>query len=278
MPFKILFKEKLAEDITLIEVEAPLIARKAKPGQFVILRVDERGERFPLTLYDWNKEDGTIKLVFKEVGVSTMKLSRLKVGESILDVVGPLGNPGESRYYGVAVVIGGGVGIPCIYPRAKELKRRGNRVIAMLGARSANLLILEDAVKRVCDEIYIATDDGSRGFKGFTSQLLEHLLNSGLKIDYVFAVGPVLMMKAIAEVTRKHGVRTDVSLNPIMIDGTGMCGACRVTIGGETKFTCIHGPEFNAHLVDFDELIKRLNMYRDLEEIALRKYRDEWSK
>ena len=267
--YRILETKRIAPEVILLRVEAPLIARKAEAGQFVILRVDERGERIPLTLADWNREKGEITLVFQQVGLTTKKLAELNSGDSIRDLIGPLGNPAESKFYGTVTVVGGGVGIAPAYPRARQLKSCGNHVISIIGARTSELLILEDWMKAVSDELYISTDDGTRGRRGFVSDVLKDLLEKGRKINYVFAVGPVPMMRAVAMVTRNYGIRTDVSLNSIMVDGTGMCGACRVTVGGETKFTCVDGPEFNAHEVDFQELTARLNTYVEEERRAL---------
>lgn len=268
--FKILKKEELAPGIKRIKVYAPLVAYKAKVGQFVILRVDERGERFPLTLVDWDTNKGSITLIFQEVGVSTRKLGSLNVGDRILDIVGPLGNPSEIRRYGDVAVVGGGVGTALMYPQVSALKDAGNKVTSIIGARTADLLLLVDEISKISDELYISTDDGSRGVKGFTSDVLKSLLEGGRRFDYVFAVGPVLMMRAIAEVTRPYKIKTVVSLNPIMIDGTGMCGGCRVRVGEETRFACVDGPEFDAHEVDFRELISRLRAYRREEELAAR--------
>jgi len=268
--FKILGRETLAPEIKRLVVSAPLIAERAQVGQFVIVRVDERGERFPLTLVDWDPSEGSIILVFLEVGVSTKKLGSLKVGDRILDLVGPLGNPAEIERYGEAAVIGGGVGIAAMYPRVKALREAGNRVTSIIGAKTSNLLIYEREIREWSDELYVSTDDGSRGFRGFTSNLLGELLNRGRRFDFVFAVGPVLMMRAVTEVTRPYGIKTVASLNPIMVDGTGMCGACRVTVGGKTRFTCVDGPEFDAHQVDFAELTARLRTYIGEEQRALR--------
>jgi len=267
--FEILEKEDLAPKIKRIVVKAPLVARKAKTGQFVILRVDEKGERIPLTLVEWDKEKGTITLVFQEVGASTVKLGKLSVGDKILDLVGPLGNPSELEKFGRCCVVGGGLGIALAYPIARDLKALGNYVVSVIGARSKNLLFFEEKMKSVSDELHICTDDGSYGFKGFTSQMLEKLLAEGAKFDYCFCVGPVPMMKAVAEVTRRYGIKTVCSLNPIMVDGTGMCGACRVTVGGEMKFACVDGPDFDAHQVDFDELMARLRTFSEEEKLAL---------
>jgi ferredoxin--NADP+ reductase len=263
--FKILSKEELAPEIKCLVISAPLIARKTKAGQFTVLRVDELGERIPLTLVDWNADEGTITLIFQEVGVSTRKLGKLQVGDHIADIVGPLGNPTTIERCGEAVVIGGGVGTALIYPWARALKKAGNRVVSVLGARTANLLLLEEEILRCSDELYVSTDDGSRGVQGFTSDVLRNLLKEGRRFDWVMAAGPVPMMSAVAEVTRPYNVKTVVSLNPIMVDGTGMCGGCRVTVGGETKFACVDGPEFNAHKVDFPELMNRLRTYSEEE-------------
>lgn len=259
--FMILSKESLAPDIKRYVVSAPLIAKKAQTGQFVILRVDETGERFPLTLVDWDPEEGTIILIFQEVGVSTKKLGKLRVGDYIEDMVGPLGNPTEIEKYGEVVVIGGGVGTALIYPWIRALKEAGNRVVTILGGRTANLLLLEDDLRALSNELHITTNDGSKGVKGFTTHVLSSFLEEGRKVDLVLAAGPVPMMRAVAEVTRPYRLKTVVSLNPIMVDGTGMCGGCRVTVGGETKFACVDGPEFDAHKVDFRELVNRLGTY-----------------
>jgi len=263
--FRILLKEELAPGVKRFVVSAPLIARKAQPGQFVIVRVDDRGERLPLTLVDWNASEGTVSLIFQEVGFSTGKLGTLEVGDCIEDIVGPLGNPTEIRKYGEVAVIGGGVGTALIYAWVRALKEAGNRVISILGARTANLLLLEDELQKLSDEILVSTDDGSKGVKGFTSDVLRSLLEHGRRFDLVMAAGPVPMMRAVAEVTSPYKIKTVVSLNPIMVDGTGMCGGCRVTIGGATKFACVDGPEFDAHQVDFRELMNRLRTYQEEE-------------
>jgi len=268
--FKIISIEELAPDIKRIIIHAPLIASKAQAGQFVILRIDEYGERFPLTLVDWKPADGLITLIFQEMGVSTRKLGGLKAGDYIMDIVGPLGNPTEINKYGTVAVIGGGVGTALIYPWIRALKSYGNRIVTILGARTKNLLLLENDLQELSDEIYISTDDGSKGFKGFTSDVLKKLLTEGRRFDLVMAAGPVPMMRAVAEVTRPYGIKTIVSLNPIMVDGTGMCGACRVKVGGEIKFACVDGPEFDAHKVDFNQLMNRLRFYRKEEAEAVK--------
>jgi len=270
--YKIIKKVELAPNIKLIEVNAPEVARKAKPGQFVIIRIDEKGERFPLTLAEWEPTKGTITIIFLEVGVSTRKLAAFRIGDEILDVVGPLGNPSDIKHYGLVAVVCGGVGTAAAYPIAKALKEAGNQVVSIIGARTEELLILEDEMKSLSDELYISTDDGSKGHKGFVSDVLKMLIEKGYLFDIVYAIGPPLMMRATADVTKPHSMKTIVSLNPIMVDGMGMCGACRVTVGGETKFACLDGPEFNGHLVDFDELIKRLRVYLSEEKQAAELY------
>jgi ferredoxin/flavodoxin---NADP+ reductase len=254
---------KLNDQVKEITIVAPEVAEKAQAGQFIILRVDEEGERIPLTLFKWestNKAEGTITLIFQELGVSTKKLGALKIGDEILNVAGPLGNPSHIQKYGVATVICGGVGTAAAYPIAKALKASGNKVIAILGARNKELLILEEEMETVSDELYISTDDGSRGQKGLVSDVLKSLIEKQ-HIDIVYAIGPVPMMSAVAEITRPHNIKTIVSLNPIMVDGMGMCGACRVTVENTTKFACIDGPEFDAHKTDFKELMTRLKEY-----------------
>lgn len=267
--FKILDKKQLAENIKLFEFEAPLIAKKAKPGQFVVLRINETGERIPLTIADAKKDEGILVIVFQEVGKSTKLLGTLNVGDSVIDLIGPLGKPSEIEKYGTVVCVGGGVGTPEIYPVARALKQAGNKVISIIGARCKNLLIMEQEMKSVSDELYVTTDDGSYVKKGFVTDELKRLINEGIKIDRVFAVGPVVMMKAVAETTRPYSIITIVSLNPIFLDATGMCGVCRVEVGGETKFACVDGPEFDGHKVNFDLLTTRLRTYLKEEKISL---------
>ncbi len=269
---RIVTKFELASNTTLFEVDSPGVARKARPGQFVVVRIGERGERIPLTIADFDREKGTVTLVALSVGKTTKMLSGLKEGDSILDLAGPLGNPAEIIENGTVVCIGGGLGIAPIYPIARELKARGNRVISIIGARSASLLFWEDRMKEVSDELHVVTDDGSRGRKGFALHPLMDLINAGAKIDRVIIIGSAIMMKVTAEATRPHGIKTIVSLNPIMVDGTGMCGSCRVTVGGRTKFACVDGPEFDGHQVDFDELMARLRMYAAEEKVADESY------
>ncbi|HDH07106.1 MAG TPA: sulfide/dihydroorotate dehydrogenase-like FAD/NAD-binding protein [Thermoproteales archaeon] len=275
--FKILRKEVLAKETVEMEIEAPYIARKTKPGQFVIIRINEKGERIPLTVVDTYPDKGSFTMVFKVVGLSTLKLSRLNAGDMIADVVGPLGNPTEIKKYGTVAVIGGGVGIATIIPVMKALKECGNYIIGIIGARSVDYLFYEDRVRKLSDEFYLTTDDGSKGRKGFVTDVLRELLESGRKIDLVYSVGPAIMMKVTCDVTRPYKVKTIVSLNSIMVDGTGMCGACRVIVGGEVKFTCVDGPEFDGHLVDFNTLLNRLKMYREEEKLALERYLKEVS-
>jgi ferredoxin--NADP+ reductase len=267
--YKILDKQELTPQIKQVKIHAPEIAEKAKAGQFVILRVDDEGERIPLTIADWENTTGTITLIFQEVGVSTKKLGCLQTPGEILNIAGPLGKPSDVKNYGLAAVVCGGVGTAAAYPIAKALKEAGNTVITIIGARTEGLLILEEEMKKVSDELYISTDDGSKGRKGFVSDTLKSLIEQKYKFDIVYAIGPPLMMRTTSEVTRPFGIKTIVSLNPIMVDGMGMCGACRVSVGGLTKFACIDGPEFDAHSTNFEELIKRLRVYPPEERLAL---------
>jgi ferredoxin/flavodoxin---NADP+ reductase len=262
----------IGPDIKLIEIEAPKIALKRKAGQFIILRVHEKGERIPLTIADSNNEKGTITIIVQGIGKSTKHLNTLVEGDIIHDLVGPLGKPSDIELYGTAVSIGGGVGTAIAYPTAKALKEAGNQVISIIGGRTKEHVILEDEMRAVCDEVYPTTDDGSYGFHGFVTQKLQELIDSGKKIDFVLAIGPIPMMNAVAKVTKPYGIKTVVSLNPIMIDGTGMCGGCRAVVDNKTVFVCVDGPEFDAHLVDFDTLTKRNRMYRDQEIDSLEKY------
>jgi ferredoxin--NADP+ reductase len=255
-------KQQLAPSVQLFEVQAPLIAKKAKPGQFVILRVNEEGERIPLTIADFNREKGTITLIFQEVGASTVELGLLNEGEFLLDLVGPLGKATHIEKMGTVVCVGGGIGIAPVYPIARGMKEAGNEVISIIGARSEDILIYEEEMAAVSDELIITTDDGSKGRKALVTQPLKELLDSDKTISLVVAIGPVIMMKFVAETTRPYGVPTVVSLNPIMVDGTGMCGGCRVSVGQENKFACVDGPEFDAHKVDFESLMARQRMYK----------------
>ncbi|MBE9531645.1 MAG: sulfide/dihydroorotate dehydrogenase-like FAD/NAD-binding protein [Proteobacteria bacterium] len=270
--YKITKKEELAHAVYFFEVLAPKIAKKHKAGQFVILRMNETGERVPLTIMESDAEAGTIGLIIQEVGKSTQLLGNMKEGDSILDVVGPLGMPTHIEKFGTTVCISGGIGIAPVVPIAKALKAAGNKVISIIGARNKQLLILEERMREVSTELFITTDDGSYGHHGFVTQILQKFIDDGTQIDFVLGVGPVPMMRAVSEVSRPYDISTQVSLNPIMVDGTGMCGACRVTIGGETKFVCVDGPEFDAHKVDFDELIMRNRSYFKEEKLAVEEY------
>ena len=270
--YELLHKKEIAPQIKQIEIKAPEIALKAKAGQFIVLIVDDKGERIPLTLVDWDKTKGTILLIFQEIGVSTKKLGSLKVGDKILNIAGPLGNPSQIKKYGSVIMVCGGVGTAAAYPITRALKKAGNNIISIIGSRNKNFLILEDEMKNVSDMVHISTDDGSKGHKGFVSEVLKFLIKKQYHPNIVYAIGPTIMMKAIAEITKKHGIKTIVSLNPIMIDGMGMCGVCRVSIDSETKFACIDGPEFDAHNVNFNELINRLRIYSTAEKTALDVY------
>ncbi|KON27444.1 ferredoxin-NADP reductase [miscellaneous Crenarchaeota group archaeon SMTZ-80] len=266
--YEITEKKVLSETVKLMKIKAPLVAKKAQPGQFIILRIDENGERIPLTIADYDREKGTVTVIFMEVGKTTRQLGKMKVGDSLLNFAGPLGVPSEIKKYGTVVMIGGGVGIAPLYPIVRELKKIGNHVISILGARNEKLLMLEKEIDEYSDELFITTDDGSKGQKGFVSDILQRLIDEGRKINMVMAIGPVIMMKVVADVTRLHKIKTLVSLNPIMVDGTGMCGGCRVSIGNETKFACVDGPEFDGHLVDFDNLMLRNRRFLCQEEEA----------
>ena len=264
--FKILKKAELSPGIFHMDIEAPRVAKKAKPGQFIILRVNEEGERIPLTIADFDVEAGSITLIFAAIGASTQLLSQKEVGDTIPDFVGPLGQPSEiSGDMGTVVCIGGGIGVAPVYPIARAMKQAGNRVISIMGAKNKDILIFEDKMRAISDEVIITTDDGSCGIKGFVTTALQTLVDRGEKIDQVTAIGPGIMMRSVVEATRPLGIKTIVSLNPIMIDGTGMCGGCRVQVGDETKFACVDGPEFDGHLVDFASLMSRGRMYREQE-------------
>lgn len=266
MPFEIASKRSLNETVTLMEVKAPHIAKKAQAGQFIIFRVDEKGERIPLTIADCDLEKGTVSIIFQVVGSATIRLNKLNQGDSILDFVGPLGVPTHTDDDVKRVcVIGGGVGTAIAFPQAKALHNKGLAVDMIAGFRSKDIVILEEEMKAVTDNLYIMTDDGSYGEKGLVTTKLQSLLDAGKQYDLVIAIGPVIMMKFVTELTKSRGIKTIVSLNPIMVDGTGMCGGCRVTIGGKTKFACVDGPDFDAFLVDFDELMKRNSFYKDRE-------------
>lgn len=266
--YRIVKKRLLAQGIALLEVEAAAVAAKVEPGQFVIVRVDELSERIPLTVMDFNREKGTITIVVQDVGYSSAIITRMNEGDAFQDFVGPLGVASEVENYGTVVCIGGGLGIAPIHPIARALKDAGNHVISVLGSRSADLLILEEEMRAVSSEVVIATNDGSAGVKGFVTDGLAKVLNEGHKVEAIWAIGPMVMMKAVVDYTRPMGLKTIVSMNPIMVDGTGMCGACRISVGNETKFACVDGPEFDGHLVDFDLAMKRLAFYKDEENRA----------
>ena len=263
--YKILSAEELSAGVKSFIVEAPMVARKCQAGQFIILRIDEVGERIPLTIADYDREKGTIQLIFQEVGDTTRQLGTLKAGDALLDVAGPLGKATEIENYGTVVCIGGGIGVAPVYPIARAYKKAGNRVVSIIGARNADLLIMEKEMRSVSDVLHITTDDGSAGRKGLVVDPLKDMIAAGEKIDRVMAIGPMVMMRGVAEVTRPYGIHTLVSLNPIMVDGTGMCGGCRCSVGGETKFACVDGPEFDGHAVDFNGLMSRARMYQTQE-------------
>ena len=267
--FKIIHAEFLAPGIKRFVLEAPRIARKQKPGQFVILRIYEQGERIPVTIENSDPARGTISIVVQSAGKTTQMLNSLNTGDTILDVVGPLGKPSDIEKFGTVVVIGGGVGTAMAYPSAAAFKRAGNRVIGIVGARTKDLVILEKELRAVTDALLITTDDGSYSDKGFVTDKLRQLIQNGTRIDLVLAIGPIVMMRAVSEMTRKEKIRTLVSLNPIMIDGTGMCGGCRVLIDNKSEFACVDGPEFDAHKVNFEVLVQRNSMYRDAEQQSL---------
>jgi ferredoxin/flavodoxin---NADP+ reductase len=269
--FKIIHAEFLAPGIKRFVLDAPRIARRQKAGQFVILRVYEEGERIPVTIEN-SHPDGTISIVVQAVGKTTQMLNSLNSGDEILDVVGPLGKPSEIENFGTVVVVGGGVGTAMAYPSAAAFKQAGNRVLSIIGARTKELVILEPEMRAVSDALMITTDDGSYADKGFVTDKLRQLIENGTRIDLVLAVGPIVMMKAVSEMTRRENIRTIVSLNPIMIDGTGMCGGCRVLIDGKSEFACVDGPEFDAHRVNFDVLVQRNSMYREAEQRSLADY------
>ena len=266
--YEILEKKVLSDNVKLMKIKAPLVANKAKPGQFIILRIDEKGERIPLTIADYDEKKGTITIIFMEVGKTTKQLGMMNKGDSLLNFAGPLGMPSEIEKFGTVVCIGGGVGIAPLYPIIKALKQEGNKVISILGARNKSLLMLEKEIAEFSDELHIATDDGSKGTKGFVTTVLQKLIDDGKKIDIVWAIGPVIMMKVVVDLTKKYDLKTIVSLNPIMVDGTGMCGGCRVTVGGEIKFACVDGPEFDGHQVDFENLMLRNRRFVDEEKHA----------
>jgi ferredoxin/flavodoxin---NADP+ reductase len=271
--FTIVKKTELSDLVILFEIEAPLIARKAKAGNFFIVKIHEQGERIPLTIADFDRERGTITAVFQKMGKTTSHLGTLKEGDSLSDVIGPLGMPSHIERFGKVVCVGGGVGIAPVYPIARALKEAGNTVISIIGARTKDLIFWEDKMRSVSDELIIVTDDGSHGRKAVVTVPLDELIREGKDIELVYAIGPAIMMKFVCSTTEKHAVKTIVSLNSIMVDATGMCGACRVEVGGETKFACVDGPEFDGHKVDFNLLMSRQRMYIDEEKVAFELYK-----
>ncbi len=263
--FTILAKKELSAGVKAFVMSTPQIARKCQPGQFIILRIDEDGERVPLTIADFDRDDGTITLIFQEVGHTTRQLGALAVGDKLLDLAGPLGKATHIAKFGTVVCVGGGIGVAPVYPIARAFREAGNKVISIIGARNADLLIMEKEMAAASDVLHITTDDGSKGRKGLVIHPLQEMIDAGEKINLVMAIGPVIMMRSVANVTKAHDIPTLVSLNPIMVDGTGMCGGCRVSIGGKNKFACVDGPEFDAHQVDFDGLMVRQRMYHEHE-------------
>jgi ferredoxin--NADP+ reductase len=273
--YKILLKQDLVPDIHLLKIAAPNVAKKALPGQFVIIRINERGERIPLTIADWDREEGSVTIVFMEVGTTTHRLALLEAGDSIADFIGPLGLPTHIEHFGTVVCVAGGFAVATIVPIARALKMKGNKVISIMGARSQNLLFWEDELGSVSDQLIVTTDDGSYGRRGVVTEPLKELLESGDKIDRVIAIGPSIMMKFCAKTTEPFGVKTIVSLNPIMVDGTGMCGCCRVSVGGVTKFTCVDGPDFDGHQVDWDLLFARQRIYLNEEKLSFERWQSQ---
>jgi ferredoxin/flavodoxin---NADP+ reductase len=270
--YPILYREDLAPKIHLFKIGAPAIARKAKAGQFIVIRIDEKGERIPLTIADWDEKEGSVTIVFMEVGTTTYRLASLKAGDSLLNFVGPLGLPTHIEKFGTVVCIGGGVGVAPIFPIARSLKKAGNKVISILGSRCHDVVFWQDKLRSVSDEFILTTDDGSCGLKGVVTVPLKELLEGSKKIDRVIAIGPAVMMKFCSRTSQPFGVKTVVSLNSIMVDGTGMCGACRISVGGATKFACVDGPEFDGHAVDWDLLATRQRMYVEEEKTSF----DQW--
>jgi len=268
--YQIIKKRRLHETVTLMEVLAPHVARRALPGQFIIFRIDDVGERIPLTIAGFDREAGTVTVIFQKVGYTTNRLDELQEGDALLDFVGPLGEPSHLAGIKKAAVIGGGLGVAIAYPQAKALHDQGAQVDVIVGFRNTSLIILEEELRAACGNLILMTDDGSNGNKGFVTDALKKQIESGVVYDAVIAIGPLPMMKAVAELTRPYGIKTIVSMNPIMIDGTGMCGGCRVTVGGETKFACVDGPDFGGHLVDFDGAMARSRMYREEEQHSCR--------
>ena len=274
--YPIIKKRRLHEAVTKMDILAPAVAKKAQPGQFIILRIDEQGERIPLTIAGYDREAGTVTIIFQNVGATTFRLDTLEEGDSLLDFVGPLGRPSEldGRQGKRIAVIGGGLGVAIAYPQAKALHEAGAQVDVIVGFRSTGLFILIDELKAACTNLYVMTDDGSNGHPGFVTDALREQLDSGVVYDEVIAIGPLPMMRGVCQLTKELGIPTVVSMNPIMIDGTGMCGGCRLTVGGETKFACVDGPDFDGHQVDFDEAIARSRMYKAEEAASMERHSD----
>ncbi len=263
--FRIVRKEVLNPTVKLLEVEAPYVARKAEPGQFIMLRINEEGERIPLTIADYDRDLGTVTIIFQEVGMTTRLLGILEEGDCLLDFAGPLGTASHLDGVKKAAVIGGGLGTAIAYPQAKKLHSLGAEVDVITGFRNSSFILLEDELKKASSRLFITTDDGSNGNKGFVTDVLRKLLEEGNEYDMVIAIGPLIMMKMVSQLTKQYGIKTIVSMNPVMVDGTGMCGGCRVTVGGQTKFACVDGPDFDGHEVDFDEAMRRQAMYKSHE-------------
>ena len=275
--YKILLKQDLVPDIHLFKVEAPAVAKKARPGQFVVIRIDEKGERIPLTIADWDREGGSVTVVVMEVGTTTHRLARLQAGDGIANFIGPLGIPTHIEKFGTVVCVAGGFAAAVIMPIARAMKEKGNKVISILGARNKGLIFWEDELRRVSDQLIVTTDDGSYGRKALVTEPLKELLETAEKVDRVIAIGPSIMMKFCAKTTEPFGVKTIVSLNPIMVDGTGMCGCCRVAVGGVTKFACVDGPDFDGHQVDWDLLLARQRIYLDEEKRSFEQWQRQSS-
>ena len=273
--YKILLRQNLVPNIHLFKVAAPNVARKAQPGQFVVIRIDEKGERIPLTIADWDEEEGSVTIVFMEVGTTTHQLALLGDGDFIANFVGPLGLPTHIDKFGTVVCVAGGFAVATIMPIARAMRKEGNRVISIMGARNKSLIFWEKELHRVSDQLIVTTDDGSYARKGVVTEPLKELLETGERVDRVIAIGPSIMMKFCAKTTEPFGVKTIVSLNPIMVDGTGMCGCCRVSVGGETKFTCVDGPDFDGHQVDWDLLFARQRIYLDEEKRSFEQWQSQ---
>jgi len=274
--YEILLRQDLVPDIHLFKVAAPNVAKKAQAGQFVVIRVDEKGERIPLTIADWDREEGSITIVFMEVGTTTHRLALLKAGDSIADFIGPLGLPTHIEKFGTVVCVAGGFAVATIMPIARAMRAAGNRVVSIMGARNKDLIFWEDELRSVSDQLIVTTDDGSYARKGLVTGPLQELLEGDGKIDRVIAIGPSIMMKFCAKTTQPFGVKTIVSLNPIMVDGTGMCGCCRVSVGGVTKFACVDGPDFDGHQVDWDLLFARQRIYLDEEKRSFEQWQSQY--